>query len=51
MVGASPAQFDERPIGALRRSPNFGEHSAEVLAELGLDEHAIADLKRAGLVL
>ncbi|HEY3694596.1 CoA transferase [Phenylobacterium sp.] len=51
MVGVSPAQFDERPIGALRRGPNLGEHTAEVLAELGFDEHAVENLKRAGIVL
>jgi crotonobetainyl-CoA:carnitine CoA-transferase CaiB-like acyl-CoA transferase len=51
MAGASPAQFDERPIGELRRGPNWGEHTAEVLAELGFDDHAVGDLKRAGIVL
>jgi len=51
VIGASPCQFDERPVGDLRRGPGWGEHTAEVLAELGIDEHAVADLKRAGIVL
>ena len=42
-------QFDGEPCPA-RRSPDIGQHSDEVLAELGFDEDAIIDLKVAGVV-
>jgi crotonobetainyl-CoA:carnitine CoA-transferase CaiB-like acyl-CoA transferase len=47
---AAPLQFDEHPP-ELGRSPGHGEHTDEVLAELGLDTDAILDLKVAGAVL
>ena len=47
---AAPLQFDEQPP-ELGRSPGHGEHTDEVLAELGLDTDAILDLKVAGAVL
>ena len=34
----------------LRSAPLLGEHSAEVLAELGYDEEAIAAMREAGLI-
>lgn len=47
---AAPLQFDEQ-APELGRSPGHGEHTDEVLAELGLDTDAILDLKVAGAVL
>ena len=47
---ASPLQFDEEPPD-LTRAPEHGEHTDEVLAELGLDTDAILDLKIKGAVL
>jgi crotonobetainyl-CoA:carnitine CoA-transferase CaiB-like acyl-CoA transferase len=46
----SPAQFDESP-GSPARAPEHGEHTEEVLLELGLSWAEIADLKKAGVVL
>ena len=51
MIGASPGQFNERPIGELRRGPRFGEHSAEVMAELGLSGEEIERLRQAGVII
>lgn len=51
LVGASPAQFDECPIGALRGGPGYGEHSDAVLGEIGLDAAAIAALRASGAVV
>jgi error-prone DNA polymerase len=40
----------ERPVGEVRRGPNYGEHTAEVMAELGVTGAALDDLKAAGVV-
>ena len=47
---ASPLQFDEQAPD-LTRAPDHGEHTDEVLQELGLDMDAILDLKLKGAVL
>ncbi|MFJ8749042.1 CaiB/BaiF CoA transferase family protein [Streptomyces sp. NPDC102441] len=47
---SAPVQFDERP-GTVRRAPEHGEHTDEVLQELGLSMEEIIDLKVAGAVL
>jgi crotonobetainyl-CoA:carnitine CoA-transferase CaiB-like acyl-CoA transferase len=46
----SPAQFDERP-GRPTRAPEHGEHTEEVLLELGLTWAEISELKERGAVL
>jgi crotonobetainyl-CoA:carnitine CoA-transferase CaiB-like acyl-CoA transferase len=44
---ASPVQFDgER--GKTRRAPEFNEHGDEILAELGVDQQRVLDLKISG---
>jgi crotonobetainyl-CoA:carnitine CoA-transferase CaiB-like acyl-CoA transferase len=47
---ASPLQFGEEPP-VLTRAPEHGEHTEEVLHELGLDMDAILELKIAGAIL
>jgi len=46
----SPLQFDETPPD-LTRAPHHGEHTDEVLGELGLDMDSIMELKIKGVVL
>jgi crotonobetainyl-CoA:carnitine CoA-transferase CaiB-like acyl-CoA transferase len=46
---AAPVQFDEDPARP-GRSPEFNEQGDEILAELGLDEGAVIDLKVRGVV-
>jgi alpha-methylacyl-CoA racemase len=48
----SPApRFDRTPAALRRRAPAPGQHSAEVLAEWGVDAADIAALERAGAML
>jgi crotonobetainyl-CoA:carnitine CoA-transferase CaiB-like acyl-CoA transferase len=49
IVGA-PIQFDETPP-ELRRAPEHGEHTDEVLMELGYDMDALIELKVKGAIL
>lgn len=46
----SPIQFDEQPAH-LTRAPDHGEHTDEVLAELGIGEEELMRLKIDGAVL
>lgn len=47
---ASPAQFDETPL-VLSAAPAHGEHTDELLLEMGYDWDAIVDLKIRNTVL
>jgi crotonobetainyl-CoA:carnitine CoA-transferase CaiB-like acyl-CoA transferase len=49
LVGA-PVQFDERTPG-LRRAPEHGEHTEEILLELGFDWGTISELKDARAIV
>jgi crotonobetainyl-CoA:carnitine CoA-transferase CaiB-like acyl-CoA transferase len=49
-TGASPAQFDERPIGPLRAAPSHGQDTDDVMRELGLTPEQIAGLRERGVV-
>ena len=49
-TGPSPAQFDERPIGALQAAPAYGEDTDAVLGEAGLAAEQIKDLRTAGVI-
>lgn len=46
-VPTGAVQFDGRPA-AIRRAPEHGQHTEEVLLELGMEWDEIAKLKRAG---
>ena len=44
------ARFSETPADHRRGAPLLGEHSRELLAELGVSDHEIADLAAASVV-
>ena len=46
----SPVHLDEEQKIRPRRAPDLGEHTTQVLAELGFDASAIATLSAAGAV-
>jgi crotonobetainyl-CoA:carnitine CoA-transferase CaiB-like acyl-CoA transferase len=46
---ANPVQFDETPPD-LVRAPDAGQHTDELLLELGLDYDRIVELKIAGVI-
>ena len=47
---ASPMRLSETPARMVRAGPLLGEHSAEVLAELGYSDEEIDKLARAGVI-
>ena len=47
---ASPVQFDEEPLAIGGPSPEMGQHTEEVLLEMGLAWDEIAKLKEAGAI-
>ena len=49
-VADTPVRLSETPGGVRQRAPVLGEHTGEVLAELGYDEAAVARLQDAGVV-
>ena len=50
LTGASPAQFDGRPIGALRAAPAHGENTDEILREMGLTDSQISGMRERGII-
>ena len=44
------ARFDKTPAGLHRYAPLLGEHSDEILRELGIEGQAAAELRAAGVV-
>lgn len=49
-ISAHPVVLSETPGVVRRRAPTLGEHTDEVLAELGYDGSEIAALRRAGAI-
>lgn len=49
-VADTPVRLSATPGGIRHRAPLLGEHTAEVLAELGYDAQAVARLWEAGVV-
>jgi crotonobetainyl-CoA:carnitine CoA-transferase CaiB-like acyl-CoA transferase len=47
---ASPIKIDGERVNATNAAPSMGQHTDEILGELGYDEAAIADLKRSKIV-
>jgi formyl-CoA transferase len=49
-VTGSPMRLSKTPVRLESAGPLLGEHTADVLGELGLDERAIASLEELGVV-
>jgi crotonobetainyl-CoA:carnitine CoA-transferase CaiB-like acyl-CoA transferase len=46
-----PVEIGDHDLGLRRQPPEIGEHTREVLAELGLGDKAISDLEDKGIVV
>ena len=49
-VADTPVRLSETPGGVHHRAPVLGEHTGEVLAEIGYDEAAVVRLHDTGVV-
>jgi crotonobetainyl-CoA:carnitine CoA-transferase CaiB-like acyl-CoA transferase len=49
-IADTPVRLSATPGGIRRRAPTLGEHTEEVLAEIGYDTEAVARLREAGVV-
>jgi crotonobetainyl-CoA:carnitine CoA-transferase CaiB-like acyl-CoA transferase len=49
-VADTPVRLSQTPGGIRRRAPTLGEHTEEVLAEVGYDAQAVTRLREAGVV-
>jgi crotonobetainyl-CoA:carnitine CoA-transferase CaiB-like acyl-CoA transferase len=49
-VTGTPVKFGDVDAGPVRRPPALGEHTAEVLATIGIDAAEVESLKAAGVV-
>jgi len=49
-VPATPVQFDDQPVALRRPAPGIGEHTDEILAEIGVAGAEIAKLRAAGAI-
>ena len=45
-----PVRFEKTAASVRRCSPAHGEHTAEVLREVGYDDQRIAELRAAGVL-
>jgi crotonobetainyl-CoA:carnitine CoA-transferase CaiB-like acyl-CoA transferase len=47
---AAPFQMSAADVAVRGRAPDIGEHTTEVLADLGLDDTQLSDLREAGVI-
>ncbi len=45
----NPTRWSGTPLGAIRHAPRLGEHSREVLREIGYDEAHVAQMLKSGV--
>jgi crotonobetainyl-CoA:carnitine CoA-transferase CaiB-like acyl-CoA transferase len=45
-----PVEIGEHDLGLRRQPPQVGEHTAEVLREIGVDDKALSELETKGIV-
>jgi crotonobetainyl-CoA:carnitine CoA-transferase CaiB-like acyl-CoA transferase len=49
-IASTPVRLSETPAGACRRAPTLGEHTDQVLAELGLTKEEIGKLRASAVI-
>jgi crotonobetainyl-CoA:carnitine CoA-transferase CaiB-like acyl-CoA transferase len=49
-IAKAAVWLSETPGSIRRRPPTLGEHTDRIMAELGYDPNAIADLRKGGVI-
>jgi crotonobetainyl-CoA:carnitine CoA-transferase CaiB-like acyl-CoA transferase len=49
-VADHPVRYSKTPVGEFRRAPTLGEHTGEILAELGYAPADITNLRDSGVI-
>lgn len=49
-IVGNPLKFSKTQVDVRRHPPGIGEHTSEILSELGLDEHTVAHLRNKGAI-
>jgi crotonobetainyl-CoA:carnitine CoA-transferase CaiB-like acyl-CoA transferase len=50
-VACAPMQFDDQMVEVRRGAPDIGQHTEEILAELGFDEGQVQALRKANAIV
>lgn len=49
-IASTPVRLVDMPVPSCRRAPTLGEHTGEVLSEIGFSADEISDLRKAGAI-
>jgi len=50
LIADHPVRYSKTTVGNFKRAPTLGEHTQEILAEIGYQEDEISELKASGAI-